>query len=123
MRSTLMWSVFAIIALACIGFFASAQQGPPGFGSSALQLLHTTFGAGVAGLALFVVAIAAAGLGLTRLVELGGRMRRRNLAIALLLYVNTLMARLANYIEKTRRALGSVPESHFRNSRERCAGV
>lgn len=123
MRSTLLWSVFALIAIACIGFFASAQQGPPGFGPNDYHLLHTTFGAGVAGYVLFTCAVVAAGLSLFIASQvIGGRMRRRH-QVAMLMYTSALMARLASYIEKTRRALGSVPESHYRNSRTYCAGV
>jgi ABC-type Fe3+-siderophore transport system permease subunit len=123
MKHSLMWSLLTIFAIACVGLFGAVSQGPPGFGLADAQLMHTTYGA-VIGATLFAVAIVSVGLGLlaTRR-ELGGRLRPETIAL-LLLIASVLMARLASYISAWRRAFkGSVPESHYRNSRERCAGV
>lgn len=114
MKHSLMWSMLAIFAIACFGFFGAASQGPPGFGHTDAQLLHTTFGIAYVGV-LVSVATLFAGLGLLSIAHqvLGGRLPRW--ALALLMYTNSLMARLANYTSATRRAISS--ESHYRNSR------
>ena len=122
MKHSLLWPMLAILAIACLGFFGAASQGPPGVGLDANQLLHTTYGA-VIGATMFAAAIVVAGLGLlAATTELGGRLRRR-FALALLTYVMILKARVASYSASRRAFKGSTPESHYRNSRVSLSGV
>lgn len=120
MKRSLLWPMLSILAIVCLGFFASASQGPPGFGSVEAQLMHnytTTIGTAV----LFTVAIVATGLSLLVASKvLGARLRPETVALMLLI-ASVLMARLASYMSASRRALS--PESHYRNSRMCRPGV